>query len=107
MNKLRIKGNEVVVGCDVSMTIYELSDLFEVSVSMIRGQIYKAIKRGVVVAYPELGGTLYRALILPDFYGLDVIFTLAFHLDSHNAKLLREWLVSKVDRDYSGYATIR
>jgi hypothetical protein len=33
--------------------------------------------------------------IYPDYYGLEMIVAVAFRVQSHNAKIFREWVVNK------------
>lgn len=82
------------IGCDrIWMTEIELAELFGVLVPTIRAAI-KALYKSDIVWESETN----RCIRLPsgnyaDVYNLEMIFALAFRLNSHHAAIIRRWLL--------------
>lgn len=83
------------IGCDrIWMTEIELAELFGVLVPMIRAAVKALYKSGIVRE-----SETKRCIRLPngnyaDAYNLEMIFALAFRLNSrHAAIILRRWLL--------------
>jgi len=77
------------------MTEMELAELFGVLVPTIRTAIKALYKSGIVRE-----SETKRCIRLPsgnrvDVYNLEMIFALAFRLNSRHAAIIREWLLQK------------
>ncbi len=92
-----INGNGTVSVPDkVMMRDFEIAELFGAMLPTIRSNVRAILKLGVVTTDTQHGGTVIGATILPDYYGLDMIIALAFRIHSHNAGILRKWILRKV-----------
>lgn len=82
------------IGCDrIWMTEIELAELFGVLVPMIRAAVKALYKSGIVRE-----SETKRCIRLPngnyaDVYNLEMIFALAFRLNSRHAAIIRRWLL--------------
>ena len=82
------------IGCDrIWMTEIELAELFGVLVPMIRAAVKPLYKSGIVRE-----SETKRCIRLPngnyaDAYNLEMIFALAFRLNSRHAAIIRRWLL--------------
>ena len=85
---------------NVSMRAFEIADLFGVYIQTVNANIKAIIKSGVIS--PDTSGLVTSSgnIVVPFDFGLDMIVALAFRVQSHNAKVFREWLIRKaVKRD--------
>lgn len=84
------------IGCDrIWMKEIELAELFGVLVPMIRAEVKVLYKSGIVRE-----SETKRCIRLPngnyaDAYNLEMIFALAFLLNSRHAAIIRQWLLQK------------
>ena len=78
------------------MRDFEIAELFEVMLPTIKSNIRAILKSRVVRADLQHGGVVYGNHILPDYFSLDMIMALAFRINSPNAKLFREYILSKL-----------
>ncbi len=82
------------IGCDrIWMTEIELAELLGVLVPMIRAAVKALYKSGIVRE-----SETKRCIRLPngnyaDVYNLEMIFALAFRLNSRHAAIIRRWLL--------------
>lgn len=84
---------------EVRMTTFEIAALFEVYTQTINTHIKAILKSGVIkmdISRPVIvtGNTL-----IPDVYGLDMITTLAFRVNSMNAELFRKYVIRRITAD--------
>lgn len=87
---------------EVRMTAFEIATLFEVYVQTINGGIKTILKSGIVKADISRPVTVTENTLMPDVYGLDIIVTLSFRIESRNAEVFRKWLMRKVTAKTSG-----
>ena len=94
---IAINGNDRVampINRDkIWMTEIELAELFGVLVPTIRAEVKALYKSGIVRE-----SETKRCIRLPsgnyaDVYNLDMIFALAFRLNSRHAAIIRQWLL--------------
>lgn len=84
------------IGCNrIWITEIELAELFGVLVPMIRAAVKALYKSGIVRE-----SETKRCIRLPngnyaDAYNLEMIFALAFRLNSRHAAIIRQWLLQK------------
>ena len=80
----------------VWMRDFEIAELFGIMLPTVKSNIQAILKLGIVKADLQLGRVVYGNHILPDCFGLDMITTLAFRINSLNTQLFREYVVSKL-----------
>ena len=85
----------VVIPENVSMRAFEIADLFGVYVQAVNANIKAIIKSGVIS--PDTSGQMIvnGGSVIPLNFGLEMIIALTFRVQSHNAKVFREWLLKK------------
>ena len=79
----------------VWMRDFDIAELFGVIISTIKYNIRAVLKSGVMKADLQHGEIVHGKYILPNYFGLDMITTLAFRINSLNAKLFREYIFGK------------
>lgn len=75
---------------------FEIAELLGVMLPTIKSNIRAILKSGVVKADFQHDGVVYGKHILPDYFGLDMITTLAFWINPLKAKLFREYILGKL-----------
>ncbi|MDR2954841.1 MAG: hypothetical protein LBV43_07160 [Prevotella sp.] len=96
-NTVTISDSGVVSVPDrVRMTISEIADLFDIYYQTAKRHIRAIEKSGVAGGDNSMSCTVEGMTIYPDYYGLEMIIVVAFRVQSHNAKIFREWIVNKV-----------
>lgn len=80
----------------VWMNDCELVELFGVNFPTLRTHIKSILKSGVVRADFRHGATQYGSYLLPDYYGLEMIMALAFHIQSKEAGSIRAYIANKL-----------
>lgn len=80
----------------ILMRDFEIAQLFEVYSQTVKANIKAILKSGVITSDCTHGGTVISSAIIPDYFGLDMITALAFRIQSHNAKVFREYIVSRL-----------
>jgi hypothetical protein len=80
---------------EIRMTIGEIADLFGIYYQTAKKHIRAIEKSGVAGGDEKMSCTVEGMKIYPDYYGLEMIIAVAFRVQSHNAKIFREWVVNK------------
>lgn len=78
------------------MRDFEMAELFGVMLPTVKSNIRAILKSNVVTEDTTNGATLVGRNILPDYFGLDMLITLAFRINSYKAEILRRWIIEKV-----------
>ncbi len=102
MKKTIITINEtgiVSVPTNVKMRDFEIAELFGVFTQTIQSNIKAVIKMGVVIPDYTHDGTVVGNLIIPDYYGLDMIAALAFRIQSPQTEAFRRWILQKLTQN--------
>lgn len=95
--KIRISGNgKVFVPDNIQMRDFEIAELFGVLIPTVKGKIRQILKEGICQSDFTNGGTVVRMSIVPDYYGLNMITSLAFRIQSPKAELFRQWVFRKI-----------
>ena len=81
---------KVSVPTNVKMRDFEIAELFGVFIQTVKANIKAVIKMGVVIPDYTNDGTVVGNLIIPDYYGLDMIVALAFRIQSPQAEIFRQ-----------------
>jgi hypothetical protein len=96
-NMITISDNGVVtVPNEVRMTIDEIAYLFDIYYQTAKRHIRTIEKSAIAGGNEKMSCTIEGMRIYPDYYGLEMIIALVFRVQSHNAKIFREWVVKKV-----------
>lgn len=95
-NIITISDNgSVYVPTNAQMRDFEIAELFGVMIPTIRSHVRAILKTGIATDDYTNGAILVGCNILPDYYGLDMITALAFRIQSWQAKVVRQWILSK------------
>ena len=80
----------------VWMNDCELVELFGVNFPTLRTHIKSILKSSVIRADFRHGATQYGNHLLPNYYGLEMIMALAFHIQSKEACSVRAYIANKL-----------
>lgn len=80
----------------VWMLDFEIAQLFGVMSPTIKSNIRAILKTSVVAEDTTYGATLVGRNTLPDYFGLDMVVTLTFRINSYKAEMLRRWIIEKI-----------
>lgn len=80
----------------ILMRDFEIAQLFGVYSQTVKANIKTILKSGVITSDCTHGGTVIGSTIIPDYHGLNMITALAFRIQSHKAKVFREYVVRKL-----------
>jgi hypothetical protein len=95
--KISISSNgNVYLPDNVQMRPFEIAALFSVYLQTINSNIKTLLKSGTIKANSSDTVSVDGDVLLPDFYGLDMIIALAFRLHSPEAELFRKWVIRKI-----------
>lgn len=84
----------------ILMRDFEIAELFGIYSQTIKTTIKVILKSGAVAPDYTHGGVVIGKSILPDYYGLDMITAIAFHIHSPQAQMFRELVVSSLSTVY-------
>jgi len=87
---------------EVKMTTSEIASLFDVYVCEIYSHAKAIMKSGVIHVDVSIPQIVVRNTVMPDVYGLKMIFALAFRIQSHKAQVFRKWLMKKMTTNTTG-----
>lgn len=97
--KIVISDNgTVTVPDETKMSIVEIANLFDIYYNTAKRYIRTIERLGLVGGDYSLSCTVEGAKIYPDYYGLDMVITVAFQVQSVNAEVLRRWIYRRVVR---------
>lgn len=88
----------VAVPGDVKMSITEIADLFGIYYQTAKKLIRDIEKSGIIRGDDSMGCVVEGRNVHPEYYGLEMIISLAFRIKSKNAEIFREWLCGKAAR---------
>lgn len=90
------ENGKVSVPDKVQIRDFEIAALFEVLVPTVKGKIKQILKDGICQSDFANGGTVVGMSIIPDYYGLDMIMSLAFRIQSPKSELFRQWILQRM-----------
>ena len=97
--KIRISDNgTVTIPGETKMSIAEIADLFGIYYQTAKKLIQDIEESGVAGGDYSGSCTCEGSKIYPDYYGLEVIITVAFRVQSANAEVMRRWVCRRVLR---------
>ncbi|MFR9554314.1 MAG: hypothetical protein SNH35_08760 [Rikenellaceae bacterium] len=78
----------------IMMSEYEIAELLGVMVPTVRGKIQTLLKSRMCVE--SCGGIVRGNLIVPEYFGLEVVIAVAFQVDSFEADKFRKHILSRL-----------
>ncbi len=94
---IKISKNGIVsMDADIQMTPYEIADLFDVYLQTVNANIKAILKLGVVKVTFNKGAAQSGSILTADYYGLDMIITLAYRILFFKAAVFRNWLMTRL-----------
>ena len=95
--KINISENGIVfVPTHVQMNITEIADLFEATQAVIRKCIKQIEKQAIIKANETSSQVVEGGRIVCDYYGLEMIITISFQVQSIKAKQFRKWVLQRL-----------
>lgn len=95
-NLMTIADNGIVtVPNEVKMSIAEIADLFGVYYQWAKKHIGTIEKSNIATGNCSMSSSMEGMKIYLDYYGLEMILALAFSIQSKNAQVFRQWVLSK------------
>ncbi len=88
----------VTIPGETKMSIAEIADLFGIYYQTAKKLIQDIEESGVAGGDYSGSCTCEGSKIYPDYYGLEVIITVAFRVQSANAEALRRWICRRAER---------
>lgn len=85
-------GLITIPNSDVWMTEIEIADMFHVTVRAVNAGIKGVLKSGILKEYDCLRYIRFENGSGVDAYNVEMIFAMAFRINSFPAKSFREWL---------------
>lgn len=93
---IKISDNGAVhVPRNVRMDITEIVELFEIFYQAAKKNIRSIEELGICTGDQSMSGTVAGAKIVSDYYGLDIIITIAFRVQSVKANTFRKWIIDQ------------
>lgn len=80
----------------ILMRDFEIAELFGVFSQRVKSAIKSILKSGIVTLDYTHGGIVVGNRIQPEYFGLDMITTIAFRINSPQAQLFRECVLRQL-----------
>ncbi|OJU38617.1 MAG: hypothetical protein BGN96_03120 [Bacteroidales bacterium 45-6] len=93
---ITIENGIVAIPHRVSMGIAEIADLFGVFYQTAKREIHSIEKSGIADGDYSQSCTCNGSKVPPDYYGLEMVISVAFRVQSAKAKLFRKWLIRRI-----------
>ena len=94
-NIITIANNgEVSIPTTVTMRDFEIAELLGVMLPTVKGKIKTLLKVRPTMCCS--GGIVMGNSIIPEYFGLDMINAIAFQVDSYQAEILRDYILSRL-----------
>jgi len=95
---ITIENGHVTVPDSVGMSIAEIADLLGIYYQTAKRHIRSIEKSGIVGGNYSMNCTVEGQEVYPDYYGLEMIITVAFRVQSAKAKMFRRYIIRKIVR---------
>lgn len=79
----------------IKMKDFEIAELLGVMLPTVRSHIKSILKSGAISGDLR-SGTVVGNIILPDYYGLDMVVSIAFRMSSYKADIFRKYVVKQL-----------
>lgn len=97
---ITISGDgRISIPVNPQMADFEIAELFGVAMPTIRANIRAVLKSGIYQDECLDGGVVIGKTIYPLYYGLEMITTLSFRINSTNARIFRKWVLKRIISD--------
>ena len=95
MRIITINDNGTIsVPINVQMRDYEIANLLGVMTPAVRGAIKRLLKSRMGLDCN--GGIVSGHSLIPEYFGLDVVIAIAFQVNSYQAEILRDYMLSRL-----------
>ncbi len=84
----------VSVPTNVQMADFEIAHLLGVTYSAVRGKIKTLLKYRYISDCG--GGIISGRLLVPEYFGLEMVIVIAFQVDSYEADIFRKWVMKRL-----------
>ncbi|MFR9592860.1 MAG: hypothetical protein SNG27_10805, partial [Rikenellaceae bacterium] len=78
------------------MTDFEIAQVLGIMVPTVRGAIKRLLNGRQIVDCS--GGIVRGNLVVPEYFGLEVVIAIAMQVESYEADIFRRWLLRRVTR---------
>ena len=96
--KITIENGLVYIPNEVSMSVAEIADLFDIFYQTAKREIRVIEKSGGVGGDYSMSCIVEGQKIVPEYYGLEMVIAVAFRVQSRNAKVFQKWIIRKVSK---------
>ena len=84
----------VTIPSKVSMRDFEIAQLLGVMVPTVKAKIKSLLKSRMILDC--IGGEISGNIIIPEYFGLEVVIAIAFQVDSYEANVFRLHILHKL-----------
>ena len=82
----------------IEMTDYEIANLLGVTCQSVKGAI-KSLLKSRFVANCSGGIVSNNGIVIPEYFGVDVVIAVAFQFDSYECDVFRKWVIRNITAD--------
>ncbi|MFR9554298.1 MAG: hypothetical protein SNH35_08680 [Rikenellaceae bacterium] len=90
------ESGAVSVPSNVQMADFEIAHLLGVTYSMVRGKIKTLFKSRHFGDCSDGGTVRKNGVIVPDYFGLEMVVAVAMQVDSYEAEIFRKWALRRL-----------
>ena len=96
-NKIVIDDNGMVyIPATVSMRDFEIAELFDIMIPTVKGKIKTLLKSRFISNCS--GGIVMGSSIIPEYFGLEVVISIAFQTQSIQAETFRKYVINQITK---------
>ena len=96
-NKIVIDDNGMVhIPPTVSMRDFEIADLFDIMIPTVKVKIKTLLKSRFISNYSS--GIVMESSIIPEYFGLEVVISIAFQTQSIQAEIFRKYVINQITK---------
>ena len=89
-------NDKIIVPDNVKMNITEIANLFGLYYQFTKRAIRDIERSNIAQGNFSTGGVVENSKIYPDYYGLDMIITVAFRVHTYEADVFRRWILKRI-----------
>ena len=96
-NKIVIDDNGMVhIPPTVSMRDFEIAELFDIMIPTVKVKIKTLLKSRFISNYSS--GIVMESSIIPEYFGLEVVISIAFQTQSIQAEIFRKYVINQITK---------
>ena len=96
-NKIVIDDNGMVhIPPTVSMRDFEIAELFDIMIPTVKVKIKTLLKSRFISNYSS--GIVMESSIIPEYFGLEVVISIAFQTQSIQAETFRKYVINQITK---------